>query len=126
MTIEDPIEYLHPTRWRRIDQREVGLTRNVQQRHAGGLRQDPDVILVGEMRDPETVFAPGAPWRQRTLGALDPAHHHATETVNRMIDFFPPHQHNQIRVDVWPALKGTIGQRLVRRADGNGRVAGSR
>ena len=124
VTVEDPIEYLHSDKTARIDQREVGFdTDSLQQRHARSiLRQDPDVILVGEMRDSETVFT--------ALTAAETGHlvfstlHTTTapETVNRIVDFFPPHQHNQIRLSLAGALKGTIGQRLVPRADGNGRV----
>lgn len=123
VTVEDPIECLHSDGTARIDQREVGFdTDSFSSAMRVVLRQDPDVILVGEMRDSETVFT--------ALTAAETGHlvfstlHTTTapETVNRIVDFFPPHQHHQIRLSLAGALKGTIGQRLVPRADGNGRV----
>jgi twitching motility protein PilT len=123
VTVEDPIECLHSDKIARIDQREVGFdTETFSSAMRVVLRQDPDVILVGEMRDPETVFT--------ALSAAETGHlvfstlHTTTapETVNRIVDFFPPHQHHQIRLSLASALKGTIGQRLVPRADGSGRV----
>src|ERR1039458_2552642 len=123
VTVEDPIECLHSDKTARIDQREVGFdTDTFTSAMRVVLRQDPDVILVGEMRDPETVFT--------ALSAAETGHlvfstlHTTTapETVNRIVDFFPPHQHHQIRLSLASALKGTIGQRLVPRADGSGRV----
>ena len=123
VTVEDPIECLHSDKVARIDQREVGFdTDSFSSAMRVVLRQDPDVILVGEMRDPETVFT--------ALTAAETGHlvfstlHTTTapETVNRIVDFFPPHQHHQIRLSLAGALKGTIGQRLVARSDGNGRV----
>jgi twitching motility protein PilT len=127
VTVEDPIECLHSDKIARIDQREVGFdTDSFSSAMRVVLRQDPDVILVGEMRDSETVFT--------ALSAAETGHlvfstlHTTTapETVNRIVDFFPPHQHHQIRFSLAGALKGTIGQRLVPRADGNGRVPASR
>jgi twitching motility protein PilT len=123
VTVEDPIECLHSDKTARIDQREVGFdTETFSSAMRVVLRQDPDVILVGEMRDAETVFT--------ALTAAETGHlvfstlHTTTaaETINRIVDFFPPHQHHQIRLSLASALKGTIGQRLVPRADGNGRV----
>jgi twitching motility protein PilT len=123
VTVEDPIECLHSDKIARIDQREVGFdTETFSSAMRVVLRQDPDVILVGEMRDPETVFT--------ALSAAETGHlvfstlHTTTapETVNRIVDFFPPHQHHQIRLSLASALKGTIGQRLVPRAGGSGRV----
>ena len=123
VTVEDPIECLHSDKVARIDQREVGFdTETFSSAMRVVLRQDPDVILVGEMRDPETVYT--------ALSAAETGHlvfstlhtTTATETINRIIDFFPPHQANQVRLSLASALKGTIGQRLVPRADGNGRV----
>jgi twitching motility protein PilT len=123
VTVEDPIECLHSDKTARIDQREVGFdTETFTSAMRVVLRQDPDVILVGEMRDAETVFT--------ALSAAETGHlvfstlHTTTapETINRIVDFFPPHQHHQIRLSLASALKGTIGQRLVPRADGNGRV----
>jgi twitching motility protein PilT len=123
ITVEDPIEYLHGDNVATIDQREVGFdTDTFTSAMRVVLRQDPDVILVGEMRDPETVFT--------ALTAAETGHlvfstlhtTTATETVNRVVDFFPPHQHRQIRLSMAGALTGTICQRLVPRADGKGRV----
>ena len=124
VTIEDPIEYLHRDQLSAIEQREVGFdTDSFATAMRVVLRQDPDVILVGEMRDRETAFA--------ALTAAETGHlvmttlHtiNATETISRIVDFFPPHQQQQIRVSLAGALKGTIAQRLVRRADGSGRIA---
>src|SRR4051794_3887416 len=124
VTIEDPIEFLHPDRQSIINQREVGMdTGSFKRALRRVLRQDPDVILVGEMRDEETV--------QTALSAAETGHlvlstlHtvDATEAINRIIDFFPPHQHGQARAMIAGTLKGIISQRLVRTADGQGRVA---
>ena len=123
VTIEDPIEVLHPDRLSIVDQREVGIDTTdfaVALKHVA--RQDPDVIFIGEMRDPETVKA--------ALGAAETGHlvistlHtlDATETVNRIIDFFPPHQQIQARLTLGGTLKGVISQRLIMRSDGSGRV----
>jgi twitching motility protein PilT len=123
ITVEDPIEYLHTDSLATIDQREVGFdTETFTSAMRVVLRQDPDVILVGEMRDPETVFT--------ALTAAETGHlvfstlhtTTATETVNRIVDFFPPHQHRQIRLSLASALTGTICQRLIPRADGKGRI----
>jgi twitching motility protein PilT len=123
ITIEDPIEYLHKDDLAAIDQREIGFdTENFATAMRTILRQDPDVILVGEMRDPETVHT--------ALTAAETGHlvfstlhtNTATETVNRIVDFFPPHQQGQVRVSLAAALTGTICQRLIARADGKGRV----
>ena len=124
VTIEDPIEFLHPDRQSIINQREVGQdTASFKRALRRVLRQDPDVILVGEMRDEETV--------QTALSAAETGHlvlstlHtvDAPEAINRIIDFFPPHQHGQARAMIAGTLKGVISQRLVRTTDGNGRVA---
>src|SRR4051795_1497315 len=123
VTIEDPIEFLHPDRQSIVNQREVGMdTASFKRALRRVLRQDPDVILVGEMRDEETV--------QTALSAaetghlvLSPIHTvDATESINRMLDFFPPHQHQQARSMIAGTVKGVISQRLVPGADG-GRVA---
>jgi twitching motility protein PilT len=125
ITIEDPVEYLHRDDLAAIDQREVGFdTDSFTSAMRVVLRQDPDVILIGEMRDPETVYT--------ALTAAETGHlvfstlhtTTATETINRIVDFFPPHQQGQIRVSLAACLKGTICQRLVPRADGRGRVPG--
>jgi twitching motility protein PilT len=124
VTIEDPIEYLHRDQLAAIEQREVGFdTDSFATAMRVVLRQDPDVILVGEMRDMETAFA--------ALTAAETGHlvfttlHtiNATETITRVVDFFPPHQQQQIRVSLAGSLRGTVAQRLVRRADGTGRNA---
>ncbi len=123
VTIEDPIEYLHRDNVASVDQREVGFdTDTFASAMRVVLRQDPDVILVGEMRDIETAEAAltAAETGHLVLSTLHTIN--ATETINRIIDFFPPHQQNQIRVSLGGALKGTIAQRLVRRADGSGRI----
>ena len=123
ITIEDPIEYLHTDVLASIGQREVGFdTDSFASAMRVVLRQDPDVILVGEMRDLETAStaltaAETGHLVLSTLHTID-----ATETITRIVDFFPPHQQNQVRASLGGALRGTIAQRLVRRADGNGRL----
>jgi twitching motility protein PilT len=123
VTIEDPIEFVHQDLRSVINQREVGMdTASFKRALRRVLRQDPDVILVGEMRDEETV--------QTALSAAETGHlvlstiHtvDATESINRMLDFFPPHQHAQARSMIAGTVKGVISQRLVPGADG-GRVA---
>jgi twitching motility protein PilT len=123
VTIEDPIEFVHTDKRSAINQREVGMdTSSFKRALRRVLRQDPDVILVGEMRDEETV--------QTALSAAETGHlvlstiHtvDATESINRMLDFFPPHQHGQARSMIAGTVKGVISQRLVPGADG-GRVA---
>jgi twitching motility protein PilT len=123
VTIEDPIEFVHDDKRSAINQREVGMdTASFKRALRRVLRQDPDVILVGEMRDEETV--------QTALSAAETGHlvlstiHtvDATESINRMLDFFPPHQHGQARSMIAGTVKGVISQRLVPGADG-GRVA---
>ncbi len=123
VTIEDPIEFLHTDKRSVINQREVGQdTASFKRAMRRVLRQDPDVILIGEMRDEETV--------QTALSAAETGHlvlstlHtiDAPETINRIIDFFPPHQHGQARSMLAGTLKGIVSQRLVPGSDG-GRVA---
>jgi twitching motility protein PilT len=123
VTIEDPIEFLHVDKRSLINQREVGQdTASFKRALRRVLRQDPDVILIGEMRDEETVHT--------ALSAAETGHlvfstvHtvDASETVNRLIDFFPPHMHQQVRAMLAGTLKGIISQRLVPSATG-GRVA---
>jgi twitching motility protein PilT len=124
VTMEDPIEYLHKDKLSIINQREVGSdTKGFPQAMRRVLRQDPDVILIGEMRDEETVrtalsAAETGHLVMSTLHTLD-----ATETINRIIDFFPPHLQQQARVMLASTLKGAISQRLVPRIDREGRVA---
>jgi twitching motility protein PilT len=124
VTLEDPIEYLHRDKMSIINQREVGNdTVSFGRAMRRVLRQDPDVILIGEMRDEETVrtalsAAETGHLVMSTLHTLD-----ATETINRIIDFFPPHHQQQARVMLASTLRAAISQRLVPRANGEGRIA---
>jgi twitching motility protein PilT len=124
VTVEDPLEFLHEDKQSIINQREVGMdTGSFKRALRRVLRQDPDVILIGEMRDEETVHT--------ALSAAETGHlvfstvHtvDAAETVNRLIDFFPPHMHNQVRAMIASTLKGAVSQRLVPTMDGAGRIA---
>ncbi len=124
ITIEDPIEFIHYNRMATVEQREVGAdTRSFASALKFILRQDPDVILVGEMRDVETISA--------ALTAAETGHlvlatlhtNDAPQTVDRIIDVFPPHQQSQIRVQLSSALQAVVSQRLLPRADGVGRIA---
>ena len=123
MTVEDPIEYLHRDHHSIVNQREVAVdTSSFSHALRSALRQDPDVILVGEMRDHETVetallAAETGHLVFSTLHTLD-----ATETINRIIAVFPPHQQRQVRIQLASVLKGAVAQRLMPRADGAGRV----
>src|SRR5215208_5926345 len=124
VTIEDPIEFLHRNRNSIINQREVGQdTASFKRALRRVLRQDPDVILVGEMRDEETVHTAlsAAETGHLVLSTLHTVD--APETINRIIDFFPPHQQQQARAMIAGTLKGIVSQRLVRTPDGKGRVA---
>ncbi len=124
VTIEDPIEFLHRDKNSIINQREVGQdTRSFKAALRRVLRQDPDTILVGEMRDEETVrtalsAAETGHLVLSTLHTVD-----APESINRIIDFFEPHMQGQVRAMLASTLKGVISQRLVRTIDGSGRVA---
>jgi len=123
MTIEDPIEFLIRDKRSIVNQREVGVdTMSFGQALKSALRQDPDVILVGEMRDLETIetaltAAETGHLVMSTLHTLD-----ATETINRIISAFPPYQQKQVRLQLGSVLKAVVSQRLVPRADGRGRV----
>ncbi|MBI5378792.1 MAG: type IV pilus twitching motility protein PilT [Nitrospirae bacterium] len=123
ITIEDPIEFLHRDKKSLVNQREVGVdTESFSGALRSALRQDPDVVLVGEMRDFETiqtalVAAETGHLVMSTLHTID-----AAETVNRIISVFPPHQQKQVRLQLAGVLKGIISMRLVSRADGKGRV----
>jgi twitching motility protein PilT len=123
ITIEDPIEFLHRDVQSNISQREVGndtLSFGMALRHV--LRQDPDVILVGEIRDVETL--------DTALKAADTGHlvfstlhtTDATQTINRILSFYPPHQHQEVRMLLSTALQAVVSLRLVPRADGRGRI----
>ncbi len=124
ITIEDPIEYLHRDNRSLVNQREISVdARSFAYALRAALRQDPDVILVGEMRDIETVetalhASETGHLVFSTLHTLD-----ATETINRIIALFPPHQQRQVRIQLAAVLKAAISQRLLPRADGLGRVA---
>ncbi len=124
VTIEDPIEFLHRDKKSIVNQREIGSdTFTFGDALRSALRQDPDVILVGEMRDFETIStaltaAETGHLVLSTLHTLD-----AAETINRIITVFPPYQQKQVRMQLASVVKGIISQRLVSRADGNGRVA---
>jgi twitching motility protein PilT len=126
ITLEDPIEYLHEDKQSIINQREVGSdTESFARAMRRVLRQDPDVILIGEMRDEETVHtalsaAETGHLVLSTVHTLD-----ATETINRIVDFFPPHLQHQARVMLAATLKGAIAQRLVPDITGEGRVPAS-
>jgi twitching motility protein PilT len=122
VTIEDPIEILHFDKLAMINQREVRVdTDDFHVALRAAMRQDPDVILVGEMRDQETVKAALAAaetghFVMSTLHTTD-----AQETITRIVDFFPPHEQKQVRISLAGALRGIICQRLVPRMDGEGR-----
>ncbi len=122
VTIEDPIEVLHFDKMAMVNQREVRVdTEDFPTAMRAAMRQDPDIILVSEMRDHETVKA--------ALAAAETGHFvmstrhtsDAAETVNRIIDFFPPHEQKQVRLALAQVLRGVICQRLVPRADELGR-----
>jgi twitching motility protein PilT len=124
MTVEDPIEFLHSHRNCVVNQREIGEdTHSFQNALKHVLRQDPDIILVGEMRDLETISV--------ALTAAETGHlvfatlhtSDAAQTIDRVIDVFPPHQQQQIRVQLASALQGVVCQSLAKTADGKGRVA---
>ncbi len=123
ITIEDPIEFLHKDKKSLVNQREIGNdVKAFDSALRSALRQDPDVILVGEMRDYDTIStaltaSETGHFVLSTLHTID-----ATETVNRIISVFPPHQQKQVRIQLASVLKGIISQRLVVRADGKGRI----
>ena len=123
ITIEDPIEFLHRDKKSIVNQREVDLdTRSFATALRSALRQDPDVILVGEMRDHETIetaitAAETGHLVLSTLHTLD-----ATETINRIVASFPPHQQAHVRLQLASVLRAVISMRLVQRADSKGRV----
>jgi twitching motility protein PilT len=123
MTVEDPIEFLHEHKSCLVNQREVGEdTHSFKNALKHVLRQDPDIILVGEMRDLETI--------EIALTAAETGHlvmatlhtQDAAQTIDRVIDVFPPHQQQQVRVQLAGALQGVVCQQLVKTADGTGRV----
>ncbi len=124
ITLEDPVEYLHPHKRSMVNQREIGTdTKSYANALRAALREDPDVILVGEMRDYETisVAVTAAETGHLVLSTLHTIG--AASTVDRVIDVFPPHQQQQIRVQLANVLEAVISQQLIPRADGRGRVA---
>lgn len=124
VTVEDPIEFIYKDNLAVINQRELGLdTKSFSQALKHVLRQDPDVILIGEMRDPETIStaitaAETGHLVMSTLHTID-----AKQSIDRIIDTFPSEQQNQIRLQLSLVLCGVISQRLLKRQDGEGRVA---
>ncbi|EAX47873.1 twitching motility protein [Thermosinus carboxydivorans Nor1] len=124
ITLEDPIEYLHQHKKCIVNQREINTdTRSFANALRAALREDPDVILVGEMRDAETI---GIAITAAETGHLVFATLHtgdAAQTIDRIIDVFPPYQQQQIRVQLSLTLQGIIAQQLLPRQDGRGRVA---
>ncbi len=126
LTIEDPIEFLHPHKKCIVNQREIGAdATDFGLALKGALRQDPDVILVGEMRDLETIST--------ALTAAETGHlvfatlhtQSTSQTVDRIIDVFPPYQQGQVRMQLSIALQGIVTQQLLPTADGSGRVCAS-
>jgi twitching motility protein PilT len=123
VTIEDPIEYLHPNKLAVVNQREVGAdTFSFTAALKYVLRQDPDVVLVGEMRDLETIEAALTISETGHLVFATLHTNSAVQTVNRIIDVFPPHQQSQVRAQLSFVLEGVIVQQLLARADGPGRA----
>jgi twitching motility protein PilT len=123
LTIEDPIEVIHRDKVASVSQRELGTdTADWGVALRAAMRQDPDVILIGEMRDADTVKA-GLSAAETGHFVLSTLHTtDAKETVNRVIDFFPPHEQKQVRLGLAASLRGIVCQRLVPRADGQGRA----
>ena len=123
MTVEDPIEFLHHHKGCIVNQREVGEdTKSFANALKHVLRQDPDIILVGEMRDLETIHVAltAAETGHLVFGTLHTAD--AAQTIDRVIDVFPPHQQQQVRTQLAGAIQGVVCQTLCKRADGRGRV----
>ena len=124
ITLEDPIEYLHQHQMSMVNQREIGIdSGNYANALRAALREDPDVILVGEMRDFETISVAitAAETGHLVLSTLHTIG--AASTVDRVIDVFPPHQQQQIRIQLSNVLEAVISQQLIPTADGKGRVA---
>ncbi|HEY4601061.1 MAG TPA: PilT/PilU family type 4a pilus ATPase, partial [Cerasibacillus sp.] len=124
ITLEDPIEYVHEHGKSMVHQREVGSdTLKFANGLRAALRQDPDIILVGEMRDLETISTAitAAETGHLVLATLHT--NSASQTINRIIDVFPPHQQAQIRIQLADVLEGIVSQRLFPRAMGSGRIA---
>lgn len=124
LTLEDPIEYVHPHNQSIVNQREIGAdSMTFANALRAALRQDPDVILVGEMRDLETISTAitAAETGHLVMGTLHTSS--APTTIDRIIDVFPPFQQGQIRIQLGNVLQGIVSQRLFVNATGNGRVA---
>lgn len=124
ITLEDPIEYLHSHQKSIVNQREVGSdTKSFANGLRAALRQDPDIILVGEMRDLDTISTAitAAETGHLVMATLHTSS--APTTIDRIIDVFPPHQQGQIRVQLANVLQGIVSQRLFRRIDTEGRIA---
>lgn len=124
ITLEDPIEYLHKHNKSIINQREIGKdTRSYKAALRSALREDPDVILIGEMRDLETISiaVTAAETGHLVLSTLHTIG--AAKTIDRIIDVFPPHQQEQIKIQLSAVLQGIISQQLIPKADGKGRIA---
>ncbi len=125
LTIEDPIEYLHPHKNCIVNQREVGAdTESFKNALKYVLRQDPDVVLIGEMRDLETIEAAMTIAETGHLCFATLHTNSCVQTINRIIDAFPPHQQPQVRAQLSFVLEGVISQTLIPRASGRGRVLG--
>ncbi|MFA5786023.1 MAG: type IV pilus twitching motility protein PilT [Actinomycetota bacterium] len=123
VTVEDPIEIMHSDKLALVNQREIGVdTEDFASALKRVARQDPDVIFIGEMRDPETVSAAlrAAETGHFVLSTLHTVD--ATETINRIIDFFPSDQQKQVRLSLAGTLRGIVAQRLLQRAEGAGRI----
>lgn len=124
ITLEDPIEYLHTHKKSVVNQREIGVdTQSFANGLRSALRQDPEIILVGEMRDLETISTAitAAETGHLVLATLHTSS--AATTIDRIIDVFPPHQQSQIRIQLANVLQGIVSQRLFVKKDGQGRVA---
>lgn len=124
LTLEDPIEYLHKHNKSIVNQREIGTdSRSFDNALRAALRQDPDVILVGEMRDLETISIAitAAETGHLVLSTLHTIG--AAKTIDRIIDVFPPHQQQQVKVQLSSVIQGIISQQLIPRLDGSGRIA---
>jgi len=124
ITLEDPIEFVHQHRKSIINQREIGHdTKSFASALRSAMREDPDVILVGEMRDPETIgiALTAAETGHLVFGTLHTSS--AAQTIDRIIDVFPPHQQQQIRVQLGNTIQGVVAQQLIPRVDKPGRVA---
>jgi twitching motility protein PilT len=123
VTIEDPIEYIHPSRRAIVNQRQVGPhTASFARALRAALREDPDVVAIGELRDLETISLAitAAETGHLVLGTLHT--NNAVRTINRMLGVFPPNQQSQMRAMISESLRAVVSQRLVARADGRGRV----